>query len=166
MSGPGEHAEDQTDRPLPAAGDLDRPIARLQPAAAPGGQFAPPPENFYAAVGGHETFAALVREFYRCVADDDLLRPMYPEADLGPAERRLLLFLEQYWGGPRTYLEERGHPRLRMRHAPFTITPQARDRWLELMRSALDTLELPPLQDATLWDYLERAAHSMVNSAG
>ena len=116
-------------------------------------------------MGGHDTFVKLVHEFYRRVADDDLLRPMYPDEDLAPAERRMLMFLEQYWGGPKTYLEERGHPRLRMRHAPFAVTPAARDRWLELMRAALDTLELPPLQETTLWDYLERAAYSRVNSA-
>jgi hemoglobin len=123
------------------------------------------PDNFYDAVGGHETFARLVRVFYQGIAGDALLRPMYPEEDLAPAERRMLMFLEQYWGGPRTYLEERGHPRLRMRHIPFAVTPAARDRWLVHMRAAVDTLGLPPLYEATLWDYLERAAHSMVNSA-
>ncbi|HEY8294679.1 MAG TPA: globin [Micrococcaceae bacterium] len=123
------------------------------------------PDNFYDTVGGHETFARLVRVFYQGIAGDALLRPMYPEEDLAPAERRMLMFLEQYWGGPRTYLEERGHPRLRMRHIPFAVTPAARDRWLVHMRAAVDTLGLPPLYEATLWDYLERAAHSMVNSA-
>ncbi len=121
--------------------------------------------SFYDAVGGHETFARLVHVFYQGVAQDPLLRPMYPEDDLGPAEERMRMFLEQYWGGPRTYLEQRGHPRLRMRHNPFVVTPQARDRWLVHMRAGVDTLNLPPLQEATLWDYLERAAHSMVNAA-
>ena len=120
--------------------------------------------NFYEQVGGHETFQLLVSTFYRGVADDPVLRPMYPEQDLGPASERLLLFLEQYWGGPTTYSAERGHPRLRMRHAPFKVNPHARDRWLAHMRAALDMLELPPLQDATLWSYLERAAHAMVNT--
>ena len=83
---------------------------------------------------------------------------MYPEEDLGPAKERLTLFLEQYWGGPTTYSQERGHPRLRMRHAPFHVNPDARDRWLAHMRAAVDELELPPLHEATLWDYLQRAA--------
>ena len=120
--------------------------------------------TFYDQVGGHPTFARLVDAFYAGVAGDDLLRPMYPEEDLGPARDRLLMFLEQYWGGPTTYSEQRGHPRLRMRHAPFRITPTARDRWVALMRAAVDSLALPPLQEATLWDYLERAATAMVNT--
>ncbi|MBG0740925.1 globin [Paeniglutamicibacter antarcticus] len=121
--------------------------------------------SFYDAVGGHKTFVRLVHVFYQGIAQDPLLRPMYPEDDLHPAEERMRMFLEQYWGGPRTYLEQRGHPRLRMRHVPFVVTPQARDRWLVHMRAGVDALNLPPLQEATLWDYLERAAHSMVNSA-
>lgn len=92
------------------------------------------------------------------------MRQMYPEEDLGPAEDRLRMFLEQYWGGPTTYSQTRGHPRLRMRHAPFTVTPAARDRWLAFMRVAVQEADLAPLHEATLWDYLERAAHSMVNS--
>ncbi len=119
--------------------------------------------TFYETVGGTTVFARLVEEFYARVATDDLLRPMYPEEDLGPAAERLRLFLEQYWGGPTTYSEQRGHPRLRRRHAPFPVGPAARDRWLKHMRAALDTLELPPLAHAQLWDYLERAAHAMVN---
>jgi hemoglobin len=121
------------------------------------------PDSFHAAVGGTATFAHLVEEFYSRVAQDDVLRPMYPEADLGPAAERLRMFLEQYWGGPTTYSEQRGHPRLRLRHAPFAIDGVARDRWLTHMRAALETLELPPLAHAQLWDYLERAAHAMVN---
>jgi len=89
---------------------------------------------------------------------------MYPEEDLGPAKRRFLMFLEQYWGGPTTYGEERGHPRLRMRHQPFRVTPEAKDAWLHHMRTAVDALDLPPLYEGTLWDYMERAALSMVNS--
>jgi len=120
--------------------------------------------NFYDEVGGRPVFQKLVHEFYRGVADDPVLKPMYPEEDLGPAEERLLLFLEQYWGGPGTYSEQRGHPRLRMRHMPFKVNPDARDRWLLHMRAALDTLDLSPLHEAALWDYLERAAHAMVNT--
>lgn len=122
------------------------------------------PTSFYEEVGGHATFVRLVDTFYRGVADDEVLRPMYPEEDLGPAKVRLSMFLEQYWGGPTTYSEERGHPRLRMRHLAFKVNPDARDRWLKHMRTALDTLELPPLQDATLWAYLDRAAQAMVNT--
>lgn len=120
--------------------------------------------SFYEQVGGHDTFVRLVREFYRGVADDDVLRPMYPEEDLGPAEERLRMFLEQYWGGPGTYSEQRGHPRLRMRHQPFKVNPDARDRWLAHMRAALDSLELPPLYETELWDYLQRAAFAMLNT--
>ncbi|GAA4192366.1 globin [Gryllotalpicola kribbensis] len=120
--------------------------------------------SFYDQVGGSATFAKLAHAFYQGVARDEVLKPMYPEADLGPAEERLRLFLEQYWGGPTTYSQQRGHPRLRMRHAPFKVNPDARDRWLAHMRAAVDALELPPLQDATLWAYLERAAHAMVNT--
>lgn len=122
------------------------------------------PDSFYAAVGGAATFEAIVRRFYEQVADDELLRPMYPEEDLGPAEDRLRMFLEQYWGGPTTYSEQRGHPRLRMRHAPFPVSPAARDRWLALMRVAVKEAELAPFHEATLWDYLERAAHAMLNT--
>lgn len=124
----------------------------------------PAPLSFYDEVGGHATFQRLVDAFYRGVADDEVLRPMYPEEDLAPARERLTLFLEQYWGGPTTYTERRGHPRLRMRHAPFTVNPDARDRWLRHMRTALDELQLPPLHAETLWDYLQRAAHAMVNT--
>lgn len=120
--------------------------------------------TFYEQVGGHETFAALVHEFYRGVANDPVLKAMYPEEDLGPAEQRLLMFLEQYWGGPTTYSETRGHPRLRMRHVPYKVNPDARDRWLGHMRAALDTIDIAPIHEATLWDYLERAAHALVNT--
>jgi len=120
--------------------------------------------SFYDLVGGHETFQRLVHRFYQGVATDDLLRPMYPEADLGPAEDRLRMFFEQYWGGPTTYSEQRGHPRLRMRHAPYRVDPAARDRWLHHMKVALDELELaPPLHDE-MWHYLERVAHFLVNT--
>ncbi|MEV8272595.1 globin [Microbacterium sp. NPDC077184] len=122
------------------------------------------PTSFYEQVGGHPTFVRLVRRFYEGVAEDEVLRPMYPEEDLGPAEERLLLFLEQYWGGPGTYSAQRGHPRLRMRHAPFRVNPDARERWLRHMRDAVDSLELSPMHEEVLWDYLDRAAHAMVNT--
>lgn len=123
-----------------------------------------PARSFYDDVGGRETFEKLVAVFYRGVADDPVLKPMYPEEDLGPAAERLQMFLEQYWGGPSTYGEQRGHPRLRMRHMPFKVNPDARDRWLAHMRTAVDSLGLSPLHEATLWDYLERAAFAMVNT--
>jgi hemoglobin len=122
------------------------------------------PQSFYDAVGGAETFHRLIAAFYRRVAEDPILRPLYPEEDLGPAEIRFRMFLEQYWGGPRVYSQERGHPRLRMRHAPFAVTPTARDRWLELMRAALDEVQLSPERDEEMWTYLVMAAHSMVNT--
>lgn len=121
-------------------------------------------ETFFDRVGGHETFRKLVHEFYRGVAQDPPLKEMYPEEDLGPAEERLRLFLEQYWGGPKTYGETRGHPRLRIRHAPFVITPEQRDRWLHHMLAAVDTLTLQEAEDAELREYLVRAAHFMVNA--
>ena len=120
--------------------------------------------TFYDAVGGDETFRLLVYRFYQGVADDPELRALYPEEDLSGAEQRLRMFLVQYWGGPRTYSEQRGHPRLRMRHAPFTIGTAARDAWLRHMRDAVDSLDLPEDAEKLLWDYLEMAAHSMVNS--
>jgi hemoglobin len=122
------------------------------------------PTTFYEAVGGAETFHRLVARFYEGVAEDPLLRPLYPEADLGPAEERLRMFLEQYWGGPGTYSQLRGHPRLRMRHAPFRVGPAERDAWLRHMRDAVDSLDLDPALDKTLWEYLERAAMFMVNT--
>jgi hemoglobin len=121
------------------------------------------PASFYAAVGGEETFRRLVHAFYQRVAADPELRPVYPSKDLGPAEDHLRLFLIQYWGGPRTYDERRGHPRLRMRHAHFAIGEAERDAWLRHMRTALDELELDPVHDAQLWDYLVMAAHGLVN---
>jgi len=123
-----------------------------------------PDETFYDLVGGAETFRRLVHRFYQGVADDSLLRPMYPEPELDGAERRLRMFLEQYWGGPKTYGEERGHPRLRMRHVPFRIGYAERDAWLGHMRDAIDELGLAPEHDATLWRYLTMAADSLVNA--
>ena len=127
-----------------------------------------PPATAFERFGGHEFFTALVERFYSGVAQDPVLRPMYPEDDLGPAAQRLRMFLEQYWGGPTTYSQERGHPRLRMRHAPFPVDAAAHDAWLRHMRDALDAAGaesgLSPADEAELWDYLSRAAQSMVNT--
>ncbi len=120
--------------------------------------------SFFDQVGGHETFRRIVEEFYLGVAQDPVLSAMYPEEDLGPAEQRLLMFLEQYWGGPRAYSDQRGHPRLRMRHAAYRVNPDARDRWLRHMRKAVDSVDLAPADRVVLWDYLERAAHSLLNA--
>ncbi len=119
----------------------------------------------YERMGGHETFKRLVDEFYAGVADDEPLRAIYPEEDLGPANDRLRMFLEQYFGGPKTYGETRGHPRLRMRHAPFAVTPAQRDRWLRHMMHAADVVALPEAEDAELRGYLRYAADFMVNAA-
>jgi hemoglobin len=120
--------------------------------------------NFYEKVGGKETFKKIANKFYEGVASDPVLRPMYPEEDLKPAAVRLQLFLEQYWGGPSEYQELRGHPRLRMRHMPFKINPEAREHWLMHMRSAVESISLPPLLEAELWAYLDRAATAMLNT--
>jgi hemoglobin len=122
--------------------------------------------SFYEAVGGEETFRRLVERFYAGVAGDPVLRALYPEDDLGPAADRLRMFLIQYWGGPTTYSTQRGHPRLRMRHAPFAIGVAQRDAWLRHMRAALDSLQLQPEYEQTLWDYLIRAADSLRNVPG
>ena len=126
--------------------------------------FAQPGDTFYEQVGGHETFVRLVHAFYEGVAQDPTLRALYPEADLGPAEVRLRMFLEQYFGGPGTYSQERGHPRLRMRHVDYAVTPDQRDRWMQHMLAAMDTLELPESHDAAMRDYFTRAADMLVNA--
>ncbi len=120
--------------------------------------------SFYDEIGGEATFRTIVDTFYAGVAEDDVLRPLYPEQDLGPATERFTLFLIQYWGGPTTYSEARGHPRLRMRHAPFAVTPLAKDRWLLHFRAGLDAAKLTPAQDEQFWDYVTHAAQFMVNS--
>ena len=121
-------------------------------------------ENFYEAVGGEKAFEQLVSHFYALVAIDPILRPMYPTDDLHGAAIRLKMFLEQYWGGPKTYSEERGHPRLRMRHAEFKIGTKERDAWLLCMRSAFYELEITTEQRNELWSYLEGAAQFLINS--
>jgi hemoglobin len=120
--------------------------------------------TFYDAVGGHETFRRLIAGFYARVETDPVLRPLYPEEDLQPAAERLRMFLEQYWGGPRTYSEVRGHPRLRARHVPFRVDEAARVAWLANMRAALDEIGLHPEADRVLWDYLKTAAQMLVNT--
>lgn len=125
------------------------------------------PTTFYDEVGGAPTFAQLTARFYEEVAADELLRPLYPEQDLGPAERRLRMFLEQYWGGPHTYSDERGHPRLRMRHVPYHVGPLERDAWLRCMHIAIGSIDSATLDDdhrAALVNYMEMAANSLVNS--
>jgi hemoglobin len=119
--------------------------------------------SFYEEIGGEAFFTDLVSQFYAQVALDPILRPMYPEGDLKAAALRLQWFLEQYWGGPTTYQENRGHPRLRMRHAEFHINLAAHDAWLKAMRTAVDGVEMKPELKAQLWSYLEMAAAAMVN---
>jgi hemoglobin len=132
----------------------------LTPAPSP----SRPPADFYTRVGGDRFFLDLVAEFYRGVATDEALRVLYPEyPNLAPAEERFRLFLMQYWGGPGTYSEQRGHPRLRMRHSPFPVTVEMRDRWLGHMRAALDQLAPEPELEGWLWRYFEMAADSMRN---
>jgi len=121
-------------------------------------------ETFYDAIGGEKAFEQLVSHFYALVAIDPILRPMYPTDDLHGAAIRLKMFLEQYWGGPKTYSEERGHPRLRMRHAEFKIGTKERDAWLLCMRRAVNELEITSDQRNELWSYLEGAAQFLINS--
>jgi hemoglobin len=132
-----------------------------QPVSIEGSDSAP---TFYDSVGGHDTFEALVSGFYARVAQDPVLAAIYPDHDWAAAAQRLLMFLEQYWGGPHTYSELRGPPRLRMRHAEFVIDEAARDRWLGHMRAALDDVDLPAGSDQVIWSYLSSAAAALVNS--
>ncbi len=120
-------------------------------------------KTFYEEVGGEAFFADLISQFYAHVATDPILRPMYPEKDMKGAAERLQTFLEQYWGGPTTYSDNRGHPRLRMRHAGFHIDSTARDAWIKCMKSAVDGVEMSEIHRVLLWSYLEMAADSMVN---
>jgi len=123
--------------------------------------------TFFDEIGGLPTVERIVTRFYEGVATDEVLGPMYPADDLadGSAARRLTLFLAQYWGGPTTYSEERGHPRLRMRHAPFTVNQEAKEHWLRHFRAGLDEARLTPEQDETFWGYVTYAADFMINSA-
>lgn len=159
-------------RPFGAEPGTLRPVGESLKSNLPAGPLTPGDNHdpaayegtFYAQVGGRETFRKLAEAFYESVGADMEFRAMYPEQDLRPATMRLQLFLEQYWGGPKTYSERRGHPRLRMRHVPYTINSHNRDVWLKHMRIAVDSLELPPLLEETLWDYFDRAAHSLMNA--
>ena len=119
----------------------------------------------YERVGGMPFFTALVDAFYRNVAVDPILRPMYPEEDLAPAAERLRMFLVQYWGGPRTYSETRGHPRLRARHMPFTIDADARDAWLRCMLDALAQQQLDDADRTAIEQYVLSAADFLVNAS-
>ena len=121
-------------------------------------------KTLFERVGGEATFEQLVSHFYVLVSVNPILRPMYPDDDFQAAAERLMLFLIQYWGGPHTYSEMRGHPRLRMRHAQFPIDSKARDAWLECMKSAVDELKIEESDRAELWNYLEMAAQSLVNT--
>ena len=124
-------------------------------------------QTLYDRVGGDEFFTRLVDEFYDGVATDDVLLPLYPEPDdLGPARRRLALFLAQYWGGPMTYNDERGHPRLRMRHFPFHIGPLERDRWLHHMIVAVDRVSPDEEVRTMLLHYFVPAAEHLRNDTG
>jgi hemoglobin len=132
-----------------------------QVTTSPGGQHE---QTFYDAIGGFDTIARIVARFYAGVAEDEVLRSLYPEEDLTDAQERFTLFLVQYWGGPTTYGDTRGHPRLRMRHAPFAVTPRAKEHWLTHFRAGLDEADLPPDLDAQFWDYVTHAAQFMVNT--
>jgi hemoglobin len=121
--------------------------------------------SVYELAGGEPVFRLLVQRFYAAVAEDNVLRAVYPEEDLSGATERLTLFLIQYWGGPQTYSEQRGHPRLRMRHQPFAIGQAERDAWLRHMTAAVESLDLAPAVRKALLDYFETASTAMINRA-
>jgi hemoglobin len=126
------------------------------------------PQTFYDEIGGADTFHTIVSRFYQLVREDEVLLPLYPPDELEAAEDRLRMFLEQYWGGPRTYSDQRGHPRLRMRHAPFRIGFIERDAWLRCMHTAVASIDSATLDDGhrrELLAYLEMAADAMVNAS-
>ena len=125
----------------------------------------PEPQSFYDAVGGEPTFRRIVARFYELVAQDEILRPLYPEEDLGPAEERLRLFLIQQWGGPPNYTQLRGPPRLGARHMPFRIARPQRDAWLRAMRVAVDEAGLEPVHRERLWNQLETIAWNLTTHA-
>jgi hemoglobin len=121
-----------------------------------------PEVTAYERWGGEEFFTGLVERFYAGVAADPLLRPLYPD-DLTDPKDHLALFLMQYWGGPRRYSEQRGHPRLRMRHARFAIGTAQADAWLRHMTEAVRGAGLDPADETMLLDYLAMAARSLIN---
>lgn len=118
----------------------------------------------YQDFGGEEFFTALVKDFYQEILNDPILKPMYPDDDIAGAIERLTLFLMQYWGGPTTYSDNRGHPRLRMRHAQFPIDFNARDSWLRNMNVALNKQKVTEENKTKLWNYLQMAADGMINT--
>jgi hemoglobin len=120
-------------------------------------------DSVYEFIGGEEAFRRLVAAFYRGVETDPLLRPMYPEGDLTEAQDRLSLFLMQYWGGPRTYDAQRGHPRLRMRHFPFHVGPAARDAWLKHMNAAVEEVAVPEPARTMMLTYFHNTANFLMN---
>jgi hemoglobin len=119
--------------------------------------------SVYELAGGEKTFRLLVERFYARIAEDPVLRAVYPEEDLSGATERLTLFLIQYWGGPSTYSERRGHPRLRLRHQPFAIGQAERNAWLSQMTVAVESLDLAPAVRKALLDYFETASTAMIN---
>lgn len=119
-------------------------------------------QDIYSAIG-EEGFTRLIAAFYRQVPGDDILGPMYPRHDLAGAEQRLRDFLVGRFGGPQRYIEQRGHPRLRMRHMPFAVNPNARQRWMQLMTNALDEVKLPPQVDTFLRQFFEGVSAMLVN---
>lgn len=119
--------------------------------------------SFYERIGGHQVFENLASHFYALITQDPILRPKYPDEDLKGAANRLMMFLEQYWGGPKTYGEVRGHPRLRMRHANFYIDEAAKNAWLRCMKSAVDEIDADQDLKDELWSYMEGAAQFLVN---
>ena len=119
--------------------------------------------DFYNKMGGEKNFRELTKRFYENVQKSPVLKPMYPADDMEGSGRRLRMFLEQYWGGPSTYSEERGHPRLRMRHAPFHISKVEHDVWLQCMHAALIDLDMAEDMKEELWTYFQYAANSMIN---
>lgn len=119
--------------------------------------------SIYELAGGEPAFRLLVQRFYSLVASDPILRPVYPEEDLSGATERLTLFLIQYWGGPSSYSEQRGHPRLRLRHQPFSIGVPEREAWLGHMRASVDSMDLAPQVRQALLEYFETASTAMIN---
>ncbi|MGQ0575437.1 MAG: globin domain-containing protein [Pseudonocardia sp.] len=119
--------------------------------------------SFYDEVGGAPVFRAIAAGFYAGVAADPVLRPLYPD-DLGPAQERMRMYLEQFWGGPRTYAEQRGHPRLRVRHFRWRIGPVERAAWVRCMQAAIDGAGVPEPHRERMLDHLRRAATGLVNT--